>query len=159
MDKLKRRLFLLIPILLLVGIMILLPGIAFTDSERIITVGAGKEILTQEDVYSALAQAGLSRSDDSYIIEIADGVNIIAGIAFDNCRGMTNVIIPASVTHIYYNAFSQCESLSSIIIPEGVFYIDFAAFNECVNLCASIMSFSSIAFLILVKVVWLSFIK
>ena len=54
--------------------------------------------------------------------------------AFFNCRGLTSVSIPDSVTTIGSEAFSGCSGLTSITIPDGVTSIGNYAFDGCSGL-------------------------
>lgn len=96
-------------------------------------------------------------------VVIPDGVTGISGDAFYDCKSLTSVIIPKSVTyiedgsgfsegafrwcsnlkrvsiakgltHIGDYAFSDCESLTSIIIPDSVIKIGEMAFFDCESL-------------------------
>lgn len=58
---------------------------------------------------------------------------------FKNCSGITEVIIPDSVTGIGSTAFSGCTSLTSIIIPNSVTRIDSYAFSLCTSLTSIII--------------------
>ena len=53
---------------------------------------------------------------------------------FDNCTGLTSVIIPNSVTTIGEYAFKSCTGLTSITIPNSVTTIGDWAFKECTGL-------------------------
>ena len=43
--------------------------------------------------------------------------------AFEDCTGLTSVIIPDGVTSICYEAFSGCSGLTSITIPDSVLQV------------------------------------
>ena len=58
----------------------------------------------------------------------------IGSSTFYNCRGLTSVIIPESVTSIGSSAFSGCSGLTSVIIPESVTSIGSSAFSGCSGL-------------------------
>ncbi len=67
---------------------------------------------------------------DSYI-----GSNYeIGNRAFYDCKGLTSVTIPNSVTSIGSYTFYGCTSLSSIIIPSSIFKIGAYAFAYCSSL-------------------------
>lgn len=58
-------------------------------------------------------------------------VNKIGDRAFSNCRGLTSVNIPNSVTTIGNSAFYECSGLASVTIPSNVTAIGESAFCGC----------------------------
>ncbi|MBE6787333.1 MAG: leucine-rich repeat domain-containing protein [Ruminococcaceae bacterium] len=62
---------------------------------------------------------------------IKQGTKTIAGHAFHNCDGITNITIPNSVTHIGNDAFRDCSALTNITIPNSVTSIGIYAFYNC----------------------------
>ncbi|MCI8325697.1 MAG: leucine-rich repeat domain-containing protein, partial [Clostridia bacterium] len=56
------------------------------------------------------------------------------GSAFEGCRNLTSIEIPASVTSIGSYAFWYCSSLTSIEIPASVTSIGDRAFSGCSRL-------------------------
>ena len=67
-------------------------------------------------------------------IEIPNSVTSISSGAFNNCSSLTSIEIPNSVTEIGSYAFSNCSSLTSIEIPNSVTSIGFSAFSACSSL-------------------------
>ncbi|MCD7747071.1 MAG: leucine-rich repeat domain-containing protein, partial [Firmicutes bacterium] len=65
---------------------------------------------------------------------IKSGTVGIADYAFSDCKSLTSVTIPDSVTTIGKCAFSNCTSLTSITIPDSVTTIGGRAFLGCTNL-------------------------
>ena len=51
--------------------------------------------------------------------------------AFYDCRGLTSVVIPESVTSIRDFAFVNCSGLTTVVIPDNVTGIGFEAFFHC----------------------------
>ena len=70
------------------------------------------------------------------VITIEEDMNVIniEPYAFYDCRGLSSVSIPNSVTTIGDYAFSGCSSLTSVTIPEGVTSIGGSAFWNCSSL-------------------------
>ena len=64
-------------------------------------------------------------------ITIPDSVTSIGYEAFKYCTGLTSVTIGNSVTSIGYEAFSGCYRLTSITIPDSVTSIVSCAFEGC----------------------------
>lgn len=69
----------------------------------------------------------------STLIEIEDSGNYNDGV-FEECSGLTEIIIPDSVTTIGSRAFYGCTSLTSVTIPNSVTTIDYNAFASCTSL-------------------------
>ena len=59
--------------------------------------------------------------------------------AFGNCRSLTSIDIPNSVTSIDYNAFNYCKSLTSCTIGSGVTSIGTSAFTSCWGLTSIVI--------------------
>ena len=60
--------------------------------------------------------------------------DIIGASVFSDCRSLTSVIIPSSVTEIGWGAFKYCRSLTSVNIPSSVTEIGESAFSCCRSL-------------------------
>jgi len=58
------------------------------------------------------------------------GGNILRG-AFQNCKNLTEIVLPETLTTIHAYAFNACESLVSIEIPSTVETIEQNAFYKC----------------------------
>lgn len=58
-------------------------------------------------------------------------ITSIGDYAFEDCAGLTNVIIPDSIVTIGFRAFSSCRNISKLIIPDSVTAIDGQAFYGC----------------------------
>ena len=74
------------------------------------------------------------KSTDINSCAIYNGTKSIYMNAFYNCRSLTNITIPDSVTSIGDSAFESCGSLTSIIIPDSVTSIGYYAFYGCGSL-------------------------
>lgn len=61
-------------------------------------------------------------------------VNKIDTYAFENCRNITSVILPDSITLLGQNAFSGCDKLNSVVIGNGVLKIPEWLFYNCTDL-------------------------
>ena len=58
----------------------------------------------------------------------------IGSHAFENCTGLTEIVIPSSVTAINSTAFQGCTGLTSLDLGTGVQTIDAYAFKGCTGL-------------------------
>ena len=84
-------------------------------------------------------------------ITIPNSVTSIGRFAFKNCSGLTSITIPNSVTSIDSGAFSGCNGLTSVTIPDSVISIGASAFSGCSGLTSvtipdSVMSIGNNAF-------------
>jgi len=84
-------------------------------------------------------QLGGTIKEDTYryvltedgVLTIKPDIKIINNEEFKNKTGITEVVIPATVTTISYNAFEECSSLERITIPNSVIIIGNGAFRGC----------------------------
>ena len=67
-------------------------------------------------------------------VVIPDGVMIIGEFVFSGCTSLAEIVIPDSVTSIGGYAFSYCTSLAEITIPDSVTSIGVFAFSGCTSL-------------------------
>ncbi len=68
-----------------------------------------------------------------------DVVITIGDSAFDDCKSLTSVTIPDSVTSIYSHAFSNCTGLTSVTVGNSVASIGNYAFKGCTNLTSVVI--------------------
>ena len=95
------------------------PGTTFTVPASVTTIGE-----------YAFAVSGLTN------VTLPDGLQTIETSAFNDCRALTNVTLPADAQlgTIGENAFYGCEKLASLTIPKSVNTIGQLAFAYCVAL-------------------------
>ena len=74
-------------------------------------------------------------------VTIKNGTKVIGEYAFGYCKFLTEIVIPDSVTSMYYDSFSLCESLKTLTIGKNVSfaywqYLEFDGLNslEVVNI-------------------------
>ena len=65
---------------------------------------------------------------------VNDNCKFISSYAFCDCKLLTSVKLPNSITNISDSAFYDCSSLTNIEIPDSVTYIGSAAFSNCSSL-------------------------
>ena len=71
---------------------------------------------------------------------IDDGAKKILRIAFSNCRYLTSLRLPNSLTTIEFGAFSSCVALTYVIIPDSVTYIGIGSFYKCTKLVVKVIT-------------------
>ena len=64
-------------------------------------------------------QGGISNCKGLTSINIPNSVTYIGSCAFQDCKGLTSIKVPISVTSIGENAFYGCSVLTSIAVEEG----------------------------------------
>ena len=67
-------------------------------------------------------------------ITLPESVTEIGDCAFDECTSLKSITLPVGVTEIGESAFSKCTSLTSITLPDGVTKIGEFAFRSCESL-------------------------
>lgn len=86
----------------------------------------------EEEKARKQAEAAQKESEELFKTKIKDGK--LVHCAFENNRGITNIIIPKGVIEIDFAAFSGCKALASVTIPDGVKIIEQSAFKGCKSL-------------------------
>jgi BspA type Leucine rich repeat region (6 copies) len=103
------------------------------EREHNVVLLEGTTELTYEIVEKSLEDQGLEKNDITELT-LPAGVTHIGEGAFGHCRALKEVMIPAGVTHIGREAFSYCQALEQVIIPAGVIHIGEGAFAYCSSL-------------------------
>ena len=85
-------------------------------------------------------------------LSVKDGITVLGDYAFQNCSGLTNIVIPNSVTRIESGVFENCTSLISIVIPNSVTEMWDGVFYRCtsltdVTLSSGMLHFESATFM------------
>jgi hypothetical protein len=65
---------------------------------------------------------------------LGTGIKSIGRGTFQNCTGLTSIVIPKNVTTIGREAFKGCTNLISIVLPAGLTSVADNAFADCLNL-------------------------
>ncbi len=63
-------------------------------------------------------------------------VTSIGNCAFEDCTGLTGVVIPDTVTNIGYSVFWGCSGLTSVTMPNSLTAINEGMFYDCSSLAA-----------------------
>lgn len=67
-------------------------------------------------------------------VTIPDSITSIGAGAFSGCENLTTIRLPSNITEISSHTFNECKSLKSIIIPDSVTSIGDGAFSRCESL-------------------------
>ena len=107
--------------------------------------GISKLLANDNEVNTTTLPANLDGYDvEYYTLKLPE-------YALYNCKSMTSVTIPNSVTNIGKAAFRSCGSLTSVTIPNSVIIIGNEAFSSCISLTSitipnSVISIGGYAF-------------
>ena len=118
----------------------------YSDEDTEITELVIPEFVTSLDYNSAFMDCtGLTN------VIIPNSVTSIGPNSFKGCTGLTNIDLPNSLTTINGESFSNCTGLTSIVIPNSVTYIGWRAFAGCTEIKslvipASVTSINDYAF-------------
>lgn len=77
---------------------------------------------------------GYDESIGGPIVNIPNGIKRIKSRAFLNCKSITNVYIPDSVSSIGEGCFDGCKNLVGVRLPEGLTKISDRMFENCESL-------------------------
>ena len=69
-------------------------------------------------------------------IIVSEGIKEIEESAFENCRQLTDLSLPSTLTKIGMRAFFNCEELKSVSLPSNLTHIGAQAFAHCKNMSA-----------------------
>ena len=110
-------------------------GAEVTIPDGVVAIGdlafrssGAKTVTFGEDVESIGDNAFEYSSVESVVLN--EGLKTIGGSAFKNCKSLTAIDIPESVTEIPSFAFASCTSLFSVTGCEGVTTVGQSAFNN-----------------------------
>lgn len=112
---------------------LVLPNSIYKIGSRVITGCQKLKSLT-------VPQGVVTISDYAFIgsslteISIHDAVRSIGKYAFENCSGLTSLLLPSSLGGGAEGMFSGCSSLESLTVPQGVLFIKPWMFKNCSSL-------------------------
>ena len=98
------------------------------------------ESITYQDVAYKVVQIGWRAFEDCKgltSVTIPNSVSVIFDDAFKNCSGLKSIEIPNSVTKIGNTAFSGCTGLTSVTIPASVKTLGGSVFERCKGLTSA----------------------
>ena len=93
----------------------------------------------QKYVVNSIGQKAFEDCKGLTSISIPKSITTIGSNAFYGCTGLSTITIPKSVTTIGSNALYGCTSLSTITIPDDITIIESGLFKDCVNLTSVII--------------------
>mgnify|MGYP004456838587 FL=1 len=103
------------------------------DSNDVLTIDGVGAMKNYDFSSTGRAPWATNNASIKYIV-VKPGVTTIGSCAFDGCKNVISVELPASLQSIEKAAFVQCSSLESIEIPFAVTDIGDGAFAYCGNL-------------------------
>ena len=94
----------------------------------------GEGLIVFDGPLTTISDSMFAECKDLTSVTIPDSVTSIGSYAFRDCSGLTSVTIPDSVTSIGEWAFYGCSRLTSVTIPDSVTSIGEYAFYGCSSL-------------------------
>lgn len=88
----------------------------------------------EEPLFNAHCFAYMPMDYDATEYVIADGIEQIAGGAFESCESLHSIILPKSVKYIGKYAFELCTNLTTFELPNSVTEVGDFAFMDCESL-------------------------
>ncbi len=76
----------------------------------------------------------LIQAKPSYIsgkFEVKEGTIAVTYRALEDCKDLTEVVLPDSLKYIGNSAFSGCKNLTKVNLSDNITFLDFAAFSNC----------------------------
>lgn len=105
------------------------------DGKFTLTLSDSSTVSAECDSTSAITKAEISAYTFTTVsAEIGDCVTTIGDNTFENCSGLTSVVISNGVTNIGQFAFYNCSGLTSVVIPDNVTSIMYGAFQRCTSI-------------------------
>ena len=108
-------------------------AVASLYSKKASTTGLKFTLNSDGNSYSV---AGDNPSGDIIIPSTYQGkpVTVLADSAFKDCRNLTGVVLPSTITAISYRAFFICNSLTNFVLHDNITNIDKWSFYQCTKL-------------------------
>lgn len=98
--------------------------------------GAGLVKITFPEKVTSIGSEAFRNCTKLTTVEGFDNLKLstVSNHIFGDCKALSSIKIPDTVTTIETGAFSGCKSLTTIAIPEKVTSIEGSVFNDCENL-------------------------
>ena len=94
----------------------------------------GKLDLSNLTKWTSMGQSAFEGCTGLTEIILPSSLTDIGDYAFENCSGLTSITLPSKLESFGENSFAYCTSLTSITIPASLTSIGFAPFEGCINL-------------------------
>ena len=132
MTKLNKITSVLLSAIMVIGIFSVIPFVAGAETKG---TSDSFEYSVLDDGTASITKYIDNGSKTVDIPSTIDGYKVTGiGAAFGNCKSITDVTIPSTVTYISMGAFYNCTGLKKLVIPNGVEDIHPQAFQCCTGL-------------------------
>ena len=111
-----------------------------TDEDGELSYAEAEIVTSLNGLFNGCGSQAIYYGEDKPVITSFNEFRFFTGITsledreFEDCDGLTSIMLPNSLTSIGEWAFAECSRLTSIVIPEQVESIGMGAFSACKRL-------------------------
>lgn len=111
-----------------------------TDEDGELSYAEAETVTSLNGLFNGCGSQAIYYGEDKPVITSFNEFRFFTGITsledyeFNDCDGLTSIMLPKSLTSIGEWAFAECSRLTSIVIPEQVESIGVGAFSACERL-------------------------
>lgn len=101
----------------------------YTGSDLLVNIpGATNNVAVTTIDFAAFAGTGVTN------VIIPNSITSLGEDAFDNCTNLVSVTLGTNIAYLPSDTFNNCGNLAGVLVPEGITSIGYEAFYRCTSL-------------------------